>query len=249
MTGVTSVTFRRLLPKEIIDLTVKAGLDGIEWGSDIHVPAGDTGMAASVRKQTEGAGLRVLSYGSYYRLMEHSAPEAAFMPYLMSAEALNAPNIRIWPGGISPGKAVEGDYEAAAEELKVICRMADEYGVTVSMEYHRSSLTETPESARKLLEMVNYGNFYTYWQPDPDLSCEENRRAAGMVRDYVSNVHVFYWENNEKERLAKGAADWKVYLDTLRLDKSDASFIMEFVVDDSRQIFLEDAEVLKSFFN
>lgn len=248
MTGITSVTFRRLSTQEIVDLTVKAGLDGIEWGSDVHVPPDGTDIASAVRKQTEGAGLRVLSYGSYYRLMEHSDPQTAFLPYLRSAEALNAPNIRIWPGNISPDKADEKYYKSAAQELREICAAADEYGITVSMEYHRNSLTETPESALKLIRMADCGNFYTYWQPDPDLNCEENRKAAEMVRDYVSNVHVFYWENNEKERLIKGAADWKIYLKALHLDKSSSSYLMEFVVDESRRIFLEDAEILKSFF-
>ena len=40
-TGLLSVTFRNLPFEQIIDLTVQAGLDGIEWGGDVHVPPGE----------------------------------------------------------------------------------------------------------------------------------------------------------------------------------------------------------------
>ena len=40
-TGLVSVTFRKLEPAEIVDLVKQAGLQGIEWGGDIHVPHGD----------------------------------------------------------------------------------------------------------------------------------------------------------------------------------------------------------------
>ena len=64
-TGLTSITFRKLSIDEIIALTASAGLDGIEWGSDVHVPQGDTELAESVKAKTEAAGLKVCSYGSY----------------------------------------------------------------------------------------------------------------------------------------------------------------------------------------
>ena len=72
MTGLTSVTFRHLSPSEIIRLAQKANMDGIEWGGDIHVPAGDKPTAKIVKEQTMHAGLQVFSYGSYYRLSENA---------------------------------------------------------------------------------------------------------------------------------------------------------------------------------
>ena len=39
--GLCSITFRSLDVATIIDLAVSAGLDGIEWGADVHVPVGD----------------------------------------------------------------------------------------------------------------------------------------------------------------------------------------------------------------
>src|SRR6187549_164575 len=94
--GLVSVTFRQLPPREIVDLARRAELGGIEWGGDVHVPAGDAGRAREVRAMTEDAGLSIVAYGSYYRAGEED--EAAFAPVLDSACALGAPAIRIWAG-------------------------------------------------------------------------------------------------------------------------------------------------------
>ena len=38
--GLVSVTFRQLSPEDIIDITYASGLKAVEWGSDVHLPAG-----------------------------------------------------------------------------------------------------------------------------------------------------------------------------------------------------------------
>jgi hypothetical protein len=85
-TGLCSVTFRRLDPAAIVALTQQAGLGAIEWGGDIHVPPGDEKMARVVGRMTLDAGLRLPSYGSYYRVGQ--APES-FADVLASAVALS----------------------------------------------------------------------------------------------------------------------------------------------------------------
>ncbi|NOZ22728.1 MAG: sugar phosphate isomerase/epimerase, partial [Planctomycetes bacterium] len=68
--GICSVTFRDLSPEAIIELTVKAKLDGIEWGGDVHAPPESPPDAlAKIREATEDAGLIVSSYGSYHNVM------------------------------------------------------------------------------------------------------------------------------------------------------------------------------------
>lgn len=66
--ALTSVTFRSLGVDQVIALAKEAGLDGIEWGGDIHVPMGDLSAARIAGEKTSAAGLSVLSYGSYYTL-------------------------------------------------------------------------------------------------------------------------------------------------------------------------------------
>lgn len=83
-TGLTSVTFRQKTIDEIVALARKAQLDGIEWGGDVHVPAGDVQAARHAAKATADAGLSVLSYGSYF----HGDEGEDFAPVLESAKAL-----------------------------------------------------------------------------------------------------------------------------------------------------------------
>src|SRR2546421_12786695 len=63
--GLVSVTFRQLAPAAVVDLAVRAGLCGIEWGADVHVP--DVPAARRVASLTGDAGLVVACYGSYPR--------------------------------------------------------------------------------------------------------------------------------------------------------------------------------------
>jgi len=45
--GLVTVTFRQLSPEQIANAAKKAGLQVLEWGGDVHVPAGDTMRARS----------------------------------------------------------------------------------------------------------------------------------------------------------------------------------------------------------
>ena len=86
--GLVSITFRQLSPGDIIDLVKKAGLDGIEWGGDIHVPHGDIAKAEEVYSLTRDAGLDIPAYGSYYKVGESEQEGLAFNDVLISAAAL-----------------------------------------------------------------------------------------------------------------------------------------------------------------
>ena len=46
--GFTSVTFRNYSISQIVSLAVKCKIDGIEWGGDVQVPAGDIKGANNV---------------------------------------------------------------------------------------------------------------------------------------------------------------------------------------------------------
>ena len=83
--GLVSVTFRALSAGEIVDLVARAGLTGIEWGGDVHVPHGDVACAREVYQRTVDAGLTVCSYGSYYRVGSGEPP--AFEAVIESALA------------------------------------------------------------------------------------------------------------------------------------------------------------------
>ena len=58
-TGLVSITFRNLKPIDIVKLVSQAGLKGIEWGGDIHVPHGNIERARETAKMTEDYGLAI----------------------------------------------------------------------------------------------------------------------------------------------------------------------------------------------
>ena len=64
LTGLVSISFRRYGVDDILSACREAGLSLIEWGSDVHVPAGDFALAEAVAKKTQEAGMRCVSYGS-----------------------------------------------------------------------------------------------------------------------------------------------------------------------------------------
>jgi sugar phosphate isomerase/epimerase len=238
MTGLTSVTFRSLGAERIIGLAKNAGLDGIEWGGDIHVPSGDTALAVKTRAETLEAGLEVLSYGSYYKI----PAGGVFTPVLETAAALGAPVIRVWAGELPSARADEAYYHDAAAELRAVCARAGERGIRIGLEYHRGTLTDTCASAEKLLRLADSENLSTYWQPNPDLSAAEHLGEIALLLPKLSSVHVFHWEKgNIRRPLAEGEPVWKEYV---RLLGKDRNYIMEFVMNDDENHFRADAETL-----
>jgi len=246
MTGLTSITFRQFSADEIIALTKEAGLDGIEWGGDVHVPAGDIETAKLVREKTEAAGLKVLSYGSYYRL----GKEMPFLPVLESAQALGAKVIRIWAGTMGSKEATEKDYYKLSAELRSVCAIAAAAGITIGLEYHRNTLTDCRESALKLVELTGMPNLKCYWQPNPEVTFEEQLREIETVLPFFANVHVFNWTfedgKNVRHPMETGKEKWQQYFDALKKCGHPFDAMIEFVLDDTAEQFLADAKVLKA---
>lgn len=245
--GLTSVTFRNLPPHRIIQIAKKAGLKGMEWGGDIHVPHGQTESAKGVREATQAEGLKVFSYGSYYRLGIHDQPEEAFRPVLQTAHDLGAGTIRIWPGVMGSDSADLDTYQRAAEETKRLCGMADAYGIRLSYEYHPDTLTDCAQSALRLLSLCGDCGIGTYWQPRL-IPVQDNMRELRQIKDFVTNIHVFHWKCHKgmvtRMPLAEGQSDWKSYLDII---PEHSVLIMEFVKNDTVQQFYKDVNQLLSW--
>lgn len=238
MTGMTSVTFRGLSPKQIISLCAACGIAGIEWGGDVHVPTTQEAGAAAVAGETHAAGLAVLSYGSYYKLNTG----AVFAPVLRAAQALGAPRVRIWAGERGSQEADRAYRDAAAAELRAICAQAAQAGIAVVLEYHRNTLTDIADSARDLLDAADCANLRTYWQPNPDLTLPQQLREIRLLGQRIDAVHVFQWlEGNARQDLAAGEEVWRAYIEQLGTERD---YILEFVRDDSPEQFSRDAATL-----
>ena len=192
--GVCSVTFREKTPEEVIALAVDAGLDGIEWGADIHVPPGDLDNARRVGELTRDAGLEVAGYGSYlFAFDEADQPPSEFLPTLKAALALGAPVIRIWAGSMVIEKT-PAYFDRVVERSRQAAMAAGEAGISIAYEYHPSTFTETLEGAQALLVAVNHPNLHTYWQPPHGSELDQRLGEIAALKDSLLNLHVFHWD-------------------------------------------------------
>lgn len=252
--GLCSVTFRRHSVPEIITLATNAGLAGIEWGGDVHVPHGDLALAEETRQRTIDAGLKVASYGSYYNGIDSAGSGLPFEKVLDTALALGAPTIRAWAGKI-PSAETDAAYRAQLTEC--LCRDAEtaaRSGVRIALEFHGGTLTDTTESTTELLKTAGHPNLGSYWQPPVGMNFESCRESLTNVLPWLRNLHVFHWTRPENQILRHALADgrdaWKTYLkmaDSTNNVPGERFALLEFVQDDSPEAFQRDAAALLQF--
>lgn len=242
--GAVSATFKKmpLTADEVIALIRDCGLRAVEWSENVHVLPGDPAGAAELRRKTEAAGLRVAAYGSYFRLGEQENPGQAFAASLCSAEALGAPVIRVWAGTKASAEVSSPERCCLAQEAALIADMAMRRNIKAAFEWHKNTLTDTNESAEKLLLEAGHPNLYCLWQPTVALTPLE--RAAGIKKmgERLVNFHVYSWPDGRRGPL--NAAEWQYYFDAARQMGGEHCALLEFVRDDSEAQFRADAKVL-----
>ncbi len=250
--GMCSVSFRNKAPEGIIALVVEAGLDGIEWGGDVHVPPGDLENAERVGRLTRAAGLEVASYGSYYFAFDQPGdPLADFAPVLDTAMALGASVIRIWAGSFAI-EATPDYFKTVVKQSRRLAAVAEERGIKVAYEFHPNTLTETLDGTLALLRAVEHPNLYTYWQPPNNTSLDQRLGQIYALKDRLLNLHVFQWEDAPeppyaRQPLAEGSEVWNACLAVADESGTDRFALLEFVRDDDPEQFLQDAATLKSW--
>lgn len=242
--GMVSVTFREKPAEDIIRLCGEAGLKAVEWSENAHVMPGDPEGAAVLYERTLAAGMKVAAYGSYYRLGQNENPESAFSRSLVSAAALYAPLIRIWAGTEASDQVGAEKRSALAGEAAVICAMAAKCDIRVVLEWHKNTLTDTNESAMRFLRETGHDNLYCLWQPTVALDMRQRVEGLELLGGRLTNLHIYYWREGVRRPLAEGLGEWRRYL--AHVDRGKDRFgLLEFVMDDSEEQFLEDAGNLR----
>lgn len=243
--ALVSVTFRQLSPEKIVALACSAKLHAIEWGGDVHVPHGDLNAARRVRDCCENAGLRIYAYGSYYRV--GGAPSNPdFHAVLETAQALGTDSVRVWAGGKGTAEADDATVGLVRSDLRRICDLAAPRGLSIDLEYHDGTLTDSAESAVKLVDSVDRSNLRCYWQPRHGFSVEQNLAEIQLLGERLANIHVFHWWPDPRTRLAlqEGADRWRSYFRVLSAKRRFCA--LEFVHGDDPARFLEDARTLRT---
>ncbi len=238
-TSLLSVTFRKMSIEEIAALAAQGGVDAIEWGSDVHVPAGDRDAADRAVKACKAHGLAVSAYGSYCRCAEEN-----FADYIATAKQLGTNIIRVWAGNIDHSSTLSAEDRAKITAyLKNAVAMAAKEGITVATEYHPNTLTDTLESTQQLLADVP--GLYTYWQAKTDMPVDVNLAEMKALGKKAVNLHAFYFdENHKRQPFAAGKAAWSRYLSQAKA-LTDAAYVgLEFVLGGTAEQFLEDAKAL-----
>ena len=261
-TGLVSVTFRQASPETIIDWAVESGLEAIEWGGDIHVPAGNLDTAYKVGLQTRNRGLTVPTFGSYYRVGLNSKAEKDlpksnldFAKVLATALALRAGTIRVWANVMASEVAGDQDWEDTVTDLIRIRDMAADEGISISLEYHNNTLNDCPEATTRLLTAAD-GIFpvHTFWQPLDELTLAQKLETLHASLPWLSHVHVF--ADQRASRLMQDTSEhWHDYLPVILSAPAlseqkggcqpvDRCLMIEFVQGASRESLLLDAATL-----
>ncbi len=247
--GLVSVTLRKSTPAEIVSLVKQCDLRGIEWGGEVHVPPGNGARAAEVRELTEAAGLLVAAYGSTYRVGQSEAAGLPFAQVLDTAVALGAPVIRVWAGTAGSDVTSDDVRWRIIEELRRIADLASRALVGIVLEFHGGTLTDTNESASRLLVELDHPNIWCQWQPHNGESTEDNLEGLRAILPRLGNVHVFHWWPTPAERhpLAVGEDRWRAFLDVIAAAPGDRYAMLEFVPGDDPVAVERDAAVLNTW--
>jgi 3-dehydroshikimate dehydratase len=250
--GLCSLTMRQLSGEEVITLAAQAGLEGIEWSGDAHVPIGDLVIAETLARQCWDAGVAVSSYGSYLGIDASQTLHDQLEPALDTAEALGAPLIRIWtPLGVEPWSAAS-DREFVYSSTAEIFDAASRRGLEVALEFHPNTLTHSAAAANHLFDVVSRPDLRTHWQPDPTLAVDDALDELRAVLPRLAYLHVFAWGPSgisDRLPLAEGAALWTEALalaaTSRLLARRPCYALLEFVRDDSPEQLLADASTLR----
>jgi len=244
-TGLTSITFRPLSVDDIIALVKECGIDGIEWGGDVHAKPGEVETAKAIKAKCDTAGIDCQSYGSYYRC---DIEAGVFDGDVATAQALGATVIRVWAGRKGSDKADQSYRDEVVQSLRKAVDMAKIAGITIALEYHGNTLTDTQESAHQLLEEVDRDELKLYWQPRSGGTMKDDLEQLKAALPVLAHVHCFHWGPNgwsDKRPLADGIEPWTEYMKLIKQAEGDRYIITEFVAGDTPDQFRADAKVLK----
>ena len=131
----------------------------LNGGGDIHVLHGDIHQAESVGIKTREAGLETAAYGSYYHF---DSDVLAFDDLVDTAITLKAPLMRAWAGKLGSADCSTDYYNRIVKEIQKGGDLCKKAGIKLALEYHNGTITDTNESALKLMKDIDHPSVYSY---------------------------------------------------------------------------------------
>lgn len=239
--GVCSVSFRQSSPKSIVKATKEAGLDYIEWGSDVHAPYKDTKRLREISLLQNEYGVKCSSYGTYFRL--GVTPIDELEGYIDAALLLGTDCLRLWCGDKSGEDMSTAEINSLFDASRAAAKIAEERAVKLCLECHRGTFTQNPHDSVRLMEDINSFCFRMYWQPFQWLDFAGSMESAGLIAPYTENIHVFNWHGDGKYPLCEGSEDWRGYLSRFSKGKT---LLLEFMPDGRLESLAKEAAALRA---
>jgi sugar phosphate isomerase/epimerase len=189
---------------------------------------------------TAAHGIKTSSYGTYFRL--GVTPFEELEHYVSAARRLGTDHLRLWCGTKSGADMSALECERLTDECRRAAALAERCGVTLSMECHKSTLTERPEDALRLMEEVGSRRFLMYWQPFQWQEEAEQIAYARALAPYVTHLHVFHWRGTGRYPLADAVPAWRSYLEAIG---GVRTLLLEFMPDDAITTLPTEADALR----
>ena len=244
--GLCSVTFREKSTDEIIRIVVDQGLEGIEWGGDVHARPGALGAGIKeLGEMCHEAGLHAPSYGSYFDALENEPHD--FTAVLETAGLLGVDTIRIWPGWVDPGQETPEQRARIVSTSRNAAEQAAVRNIRVAFEFHDHTLTEGADNTLRLLEEIGYSNVYTYYQLIRPDDFAWNLENFDKVYPRLAYVHV---QANDGERnlpLEDYRDLWREIIRRLKDRGYNGWLFFEFNQDNSVAQLEKDVALIRSF--
>ena len=177
--GLVSVTYRNHSPEEILKTMKDAGLEFIEWGSDVHAPYKEIEKIKEISRLQKEYNITCSSYGTYFYLGESDLSE--LKGYINAAKLLGTNIIRLWCGRKTGEQMTKEERLEFLDICKKAEQIAKEEGAILCMECHKNTFTQNPEDSVWLMEEINSPFFRMYWQPFQWSGKEGNIKNATML--------------------------------------------------------------------
>lgn len=222
--GFTSTSFRQIKSLEkIVDIAVSAEIDCIEWGGDVHVRS--VADAKRAKELCDKAGIRINSYGSYYRVGCNNADE--WKGICEIAEAMGARSVRVWLGRADSEKTDEETYKAIVDDTKKICDVAKEYGIIVCPECHDNTFNNNTDAFLKIHKDAARDNFRTYFQSRYKRLAYDLDRIERTL-PYIETVHISYSEQSREQFPFFKPRYIDALLDKIKQSGFDGNILLEY---------------------
>lgn len=244
--GLVSISFRDVDAYELIKWCRQANLQSIEWGADSHILPNNYDYAKGIADAMQENNLFTSAYGSYIRCGTLDTQD--FLNHLKTAKILGSETIRVWSGELDFENADDAYKRQVIRVLKEYCLMAADAGLSITSEFHCRTLTNCADNYLWMREQVNAPNYLTGWQCEIDQPMSKRLADLKKIQNYLTNVHIFHWNpGRERQELEIAEDEFHNYIQFLTTLNGDRALSIEFVKNNSKEQFFNDAETLKKW--